>query len=360
MNQKTKNRKQALSNKLKRIIPTSIVVFLLISLLLIPVPFIKISPGPLFNTVGKEMDREVISITGVKTYESKGELNFTTVSETGGPFGRLVLIDAISAWIDPTQAVVPTSDLYPEVVDVEIIKKENERAFSGSQTDAIAAALRYLKIPVEVKVVVDSVVVDSPSDGKIEPGDVVISVDKIEVRTAADVVKLVQLNKPNEIIELTVSRNKNIKNVLVTGTELKSDTSKASIGISIGPGIDPPYDFKFGVAEVGGPSAGLMLTLGIIDELTDTDLTAGKIIAGTGTINYLGEVGSIGGIRQKLEGAKSGGVQLFLAPIDNCGEISSDNYKSMPVAAVSTVTDAIKAIETYTNTGSIKGLKTCS
>jgi PDZ domain-containing protein len=357
---KIKNKKKVKLNSFKRIVPTSIVIFLMIALLLTPVPFIKISPGPLFNTVGKEMDQEVISINGVKTYLSKGELNFTTVSETGGPFGRLVLIDAISAWIDPTQAVVPSSDLYPEVVDPEVIKKENERAFSGSQTDAIAAALRYLKIPVEVKVVVDSVVVDSPSDGKIEPGDVVISVDKIEVKTAADVVRLVQLRKPNEVIELTISRNKNVETALVTGTELKSDTSKASIGISIGPGIDPPYDFKFGVAEVGGPSAGLMLTLGIIDELTENDLTAGKIIAGTGTINYLGEVGPIGGIRQKLEGAQNGGAQLFLAPIDNCDEISSDNYKAMPVVAVSTLASAIKAIETFTKTGSIKGLKTCS
>jgi PDZ domain-containing protein len=355
-----KKKKKVNLDLFKRILPTSIVIFLMIALLLTPVPFIKISPGPLFNTVGKEMDQEVISINGVKTYVSKGELNFTTVSETGGPFGRLVLIDAISAWIDPTQAVVPTSDLYPEVVDPEVIKLENERAFSGSQTDAIAAALGYLKIPVEVKVVVDSVVVDSPSDGKIEPGDVVISVDKIEVKTAADVVRLVQLRKPNEVIELTISRDKKVENVLVTGTELKSDTSKASIGISIGPGIDPPYDFKFGVAEVGGPSAGLMLTLGIIDELTENDLTAGKIIAGTGTINYLGEVGPIGGIRQKLEGAQNSGAQLFLAPIDNCDEISSDNYKSMPVVAVSTLASAIKAIETFTKTGSIKGLKTCS
>ena len=141
-----KNKKKIKLDSLKRILPTSIVIFLMIALLLTPVPFIKISPGPLFNTVGKEMDQEVISINGVKTYLSKGELNFTTVSETGGPFGRLVLIDAISAWIDPTQAVVPSSDLYPEVVDPEVIKKENERAFSGSQTDALIRTERLLAL----------------------------------------------------------------------------------------------------------------------------------------------------------------------------------------------------------------------
>lgn len=356
---KRQNRKKPKVKYFKSAIPTFIVAALIIALLLIPVPFIKIAPGPLFNTVGVEMDKKVISIIGVKTYESKGELNFTTVSETGGPFGRLVLIDAISAWLNPTEAIVPTADLYPEVVDPEQVKRENERAFSGSQTDAIAAALSYLKIPIEISVVVDSVVVDSPSDGLIEPGDVVMTVDNKPVKSAGDVVKYVQENKPGDKIVLTISRDKNVKNVTIIGAKLKSDATKASIGISIGPGIDPPYDFKFGVAEVGGPSAGLMLTLGIIDELTEKDLTGGKNIAGTGTINYLGEVGPIGGIRQKLEGAKANGAQLFLAPIDNCNEISSVNYKSMPVVAVTNVVQAVMAIETFTKNGNIQGLKTC-
>lgn len=332
---------------------------LLIALLLVPVPFIKISPGPLFNTVGMELKQDVISISGVETYDSKGELNFTTVSETGGPFGRLVLVDAISAWINPTEAVVPSSDLYPEIRDPEIIKKENKRAFTNSQTDAIAAALNYLNIPIEMKVVVESVVVKSPSDGIIEPGDIVLSVDKQEVKLAGDVVTLVQSRKPNDNILITVSRNKIIQELSVVATTLNSDPTKASIGISIGPGIDPPYDFKFGVAEVGGPSAGLMLSLGILDELSEKDLTGGKIIAGTGTINYLGEVGPIGGIRQKLEGSVDNKAQLFLAPIGNCNEIFRENYKSMPVVAVKNISEAVKAIETFTQKGSIEGLRTC-
>ena len=359
MIKKTTNKKKSKLSALNRITPTLVVVLLISALLLIPVPFIKISAGPLFNTVGIEMDKEVISISGVETYASKGELNFTTVSETGGPFGRLVLVDAISAWINPTEAIVPTRDLYPEIIDPQVIRQENERAFSNSQTDAIAAALSHLKIPVTMNVVVDSVVVDSPSDGIIEPGDIVISVDNKEVKTASDVVKYVQVHKPNEKINLSLSRNLKKLEVTVVATELKSDVKKASIGISIGPRIDPPYDFNFGVAEVGGPSAGLMLTLGIIDELTINDLTGGNIIAGTGTINYLSEVGPIGGIRQKLEGAKKSGAQLFLAPIDNCDEVSSDYYKSMPVVAVSNLTDALSAIEKFTKSGDIQGLETC-
>ncbi|MFY8205017.1 MAG: S16 family serine protease, partial [Actinomycetes bacterium] len=120
-----------------------------------------------------------------------------------------------------------------------------------------------------------------------------------------------------------------------------------------------PYDFDFGVAEVGGPSAGLMLSLGIIDELTENDLSGGKIIAGTGTINYLGEVGSIGGIRQKLEGAKDNGAELFLAPVDNCQEVGSKTYKSMPVVAVKNLTEAVQAIEKFTEDGDVSGLRSC-
>ena len=333
---------------------------LLVFLLLIPVPFIKISPGPLFNTVGKVDDKEVITIIGTKTYESKGKLNFTTVSETGGPFGRLVLVDAISAWLSPIDAIVPASELYPEAEDPEAIKKRNEKAFSTSQTDAITAALTYLKIPVPLSVVVDSVVVDSPSDGKIEPGDLVLEVDQKPVKTSTDVVRFVQMKKPGEEIKIKLSRKNKIKDIFVVGGELKTDKSKASIGISIGPGIDSPYDFNFGVSEVGGPSAGLMLTLGIIDELTVDDLTGGKNISGTGTINYLGEVGPIGGIRQKLEGAKKGGSEIFLAPIDNCAEVGSSYYKNIPVVAIKNLNDAISAIKTFNKTGTAEGLNLCS
>jgi PDZ domain-containing protein len=231
MIKKTTNKKKSKLSALNRITPTLVVILLISALLLIPVPFIKISAGPLFNTVGIEMDKEVISISGVETYASKGELNFTTVSETGGPFGRLVLVDAISAWINPTEAIVPTRDLYPEIIDPQVIRQENERAFSNSQTDAIAAALSYLKIPVTMNVVVDSVVVNSPSDGIIEPGDIVISVDNKEVKTASDVVKYVQVHKPNEKINLSLSRNLKKLEVTVVATELKSDVKKASIGI---------------------------------------------------------------------------------------------------------------------------------
>ena len=107
---------------IKKLSPTLVVILSLVALLLIPVPFVKIAPGPLFNTVGIAKEQDVISISGVETYKSKGELNFTTVSETGGPFGRLVLIDAISSWLSPTEAVVPTSDLDPEIIKKKMLE----------------------------------------------------------------------------------------------------------------------------------------------------------------------------------------------------------------------------------------------
>jgi PDZ domain-containing protein len=342
-----------------KFVGSALVILSIISLLLLPVPFIKIAPGPLFNTVGKVNKIEIINISGVKTYESKGELNFTTVSETGGPYGRLALVDAVSSWLSPTEAVVPAADLYPENLDPELIKKENAKAFTSSQTNAIAAALTYLKIPVEATVVIESVVVGSASDGIIEPGDLILEVDENIIKTSADVVKFVQQKKPKDEISIKLNRSNVEKIVKVVAQELKSDITKASIGVSIGPGIQPPYDFKFGVQAVGGPSAGLMLSLGILDELTPDDLTKGKIIAGTGTINYLGEVGPIGGIRQKLAGAHKAGAQIFLAPIDNCVEIKASDYKGMPIIAVRNFADAVIAINVFTRGASLSELDNC-
>jgi PDZ domain-containing protein len=100
-----------------------------------------------------------------------------------------------------------------------------------------------------------------------------------------------------------------------------------------------------------------MFTLGIIDKLKPEDLTGGKIIAGTGTIDDEGNVGPIGGIPQKLVGAKGAGAQLFLVPIDNCAEALRNAVPGLPMAEVATVDDALTALQTFTTGGTPK---TCS
>ena len=113
-------------------------------------------------------------------------------------------------------------------------------------------------------------------------------------------------------------------------------------------GAGTPFTVAFGVEDIGGPSAGLMFTLGLIDKLTPADLTGGRIIAGTGTIDEAGAVGPISGIPQKLVGAKAAGAQLFLVPVDNCAEAVANAVPGLPMAKVATVEEALTALRSFT------------
>jgi len=109
----------------------------------------------------------------------------------------------------------------------------------------------------------------------------------------------------------------------------------------------PPYTVTFDLDEIGGPSAGLMFTLGLIDKLTPADLTGGRIIAGTGTVDDTGAVGPISGIPQKLTGAEAAGAQLFLVPERNCAEALANAVDGLPLVKVATVSEALAALRTY-------------
>ena len=101
---------------------------------------------------------------------------------------------------------------------------------------------------------------------------------------------------------------------------------------------------------VGGPSAGTMFAIGIIDKLTPGALTEGKVIAGTGTISPDGKVGEIGGIQQKLIGARNAGAVLFLAPQSNCQDVIDHIPDGLTVASIATLSEAMTAINAF-NTG---------
>jgi Lon-like protease len=126
------------------------------------------------------------------------------------------------------------------------------------------------------------------------------------------------------------------------------------IGVEIDKKQPHPFTVSIDLDQIGGPSAGLMFTLGIIDKLQPADLTGGKVIAGTGTMDDDGNVGPIGGIPQKLVGAKKAGAQIFLVPKDNCAEALKNAVAGLPMAEVATVDDALTAIKTFTSGGTPK------
>ena len=103
----------------------------------------------------------------------------------------------------------------------------------------------------------------------------------------------------------------------------------------------------YNLNDVGGPSAGMIFALAVIDKLSPGELTHGRTVAGTGTINEEGQVGPIGGISHKLAGARDAGVELFLAPAGNCAEVNRVDSGEMVVAKVATLDDAVKALDDF-------------
>lgn len=318
---------------------------------LVPVPFVIMSPGPTFNTIGEYQDQPVIEISGTKTYPTRGNLDMTTVSERGGSSGGVNTVEVVAALVRRGQVVVPRDALYPDDRSGEDIRQANAESFETSQSDAVAAALSELGIPAVESVVVNSVAGDSPASGIVRAGDIVLAVDGQPVSSPEDVVRLVRERDVGDAIALKVRRagddDKPTEVGLSVVAAANPDPESAGapyLGIAVAPFYEAPFDIDFTLDTVGGPSAGLMFSLAIVDKLTQGPLTGGGHVAGTGTITPDGTVGTIGGIRHKMAGAARTGAKLFLAPRGNCDEVVGHIPEGLTVVPVETLSQARETV----------------
>ncbi|MFE3900979.1 PDZ domain-containing protein [Streptomyces sp. NPDC059153] len=349
---------------------TLILIALLCAGVLIPVPYSEMSPGPTVNTLGKVEGEPVLQISGHKTYPTSGNLNMTTVRVTGADY-NMNLVEAVYGWLAHDSVVVPHDTLYPGGKTEQQSTQENAEEFSQSQESAKVAALTELGIPVSSRVVVSTVVKGSPAQGKLHAGDVIKQVDGSAVKQPEDVAKLVTRHKPGEDVTFTIIPAKTAQAAEKAGKEPEGSRkivittvkapkeNRAIVGIQAGTDHTFPFRIDIKLADVGGPSAGLMFSLGIIDKLTPTELTGGKFIAGTGTIDDKGKVGPIGGINMKLVGARDAGARYFLTPNDNCKAAASDTPSGLTLVKVKTIDDAKKSLEKI-RAGDTADLPSCS
>ncbi|MFI7339656.1 PDZ domain-containing protein [Streptomyces sp. NPDC050085] len=348
---------------------TLILIALLCAGVLIKVPYSEMSPGPTVNTLADHDGEPVIQISGHKTYETSGHLNMTTVRVTSADY-NMNLVSAVYGWLAHDSIVVPHDTLYPDGQTEEQSSQENAEEFSQSQESAKVAALNELNIPVKSWVIVSTVVKDSPAEGKLHAGDVIKAVDGTKVTKPGDVAKLVTKHKPGEDVVFTIVPVKEAAAAEKEGKEAtrtetvtiktdKAEDGRAIVGIQAGTDHTFPFQIDIKLADVGGPSAGLMFSLGIVDKLTPTDLTGGKFVAGTGTIDDDGKVGPIGGIEMKTVGARDKGAQYFLTPKDNCAAAAKDTPDGLTLVKVDTIDDAMDALKDI-RSGDTADLQTCT
>lgn len=337
---------------------TLMLIALLCAGVFINVPYSEMSPGPTVNTLGTHDGEPVLQISGRKTYKTTGHLNMTTVRVTSADY-KMNLVEAVYGWLSHDNKVVSHDTLYPQGQTEEQSTQENAEEFSQSQESAKVAALKELGIAVKSWVIVSTVVKGAPAEGELHAGDVIKAVDGTAVKAPDDVAKLVTKHKPGDKVTFTIVPVKEqtaaekagrtaTKTEDVTITTGKSDDSgkqRAIVGITAGTDHTFPFSIDIKLADVGGPSAGLMFALGIVDKLTPGNLTGGKFVAGTGTIDDDGTVGPIGGVEMKTVGARSKGAQYFLTPKDNCAAAASDTPSGLTLVKVNTIDDALAALK---------------
>ncbi|QSB15669.1 PDZ domain-containing protein [Natronosporangium hydrolyticum] len=314
-----------------------IVMVLSFGVMLAPVPYVVLQPGPTWNTLGEGAEGgQVIEIDGADTADSAGELHLTTVSVQP----EVSLLTALGAWLDGEEAVVPEELVYPPDQTREQVEQRNAEQFSRSQTSAEAAALSHLGYPTQVAVM--GVVEGAPADGVLEAGDVITEVDGVAISEASQLQEQVAAGEAGSTLRVEYLRDGEPGSAELT-TE-GADDGTPRIGVEITHEFDVPFELSIQLDRIGGPSAGLMFALGIIDKLQDEDLTGGETIAGTGSIDELGQVGAIGGIPQKLVAARELGASAFLVPSANCAEALANPQPGLTLVRVDTLDDALTAL----------------
>ncbi|MEH0111071.1 S16 family serine protease [Tersicoccus sp. MR15.9] len=324
--------------------------------LALPSPFVAESPGPTFNTVGTVDGHRLISVSGHSSYPTSGDLDMTTVYVNGGPNGPLTAVGALGAWLDPTRSVVPTELLYPPDVTSAEVEQSNAAAMTNSQQEAIAAALSHQKIAFTRTLTVAQVVDGTPASGRLRSGDVLEKVAGRSVSGIEDVRSAVSAaaGKP---VALQVRNGGVTRTVSITPARGQGGTWQ--LGVALAATYRFPFSVSIALDNVGGPSAGMMFALGIIDTITPGPLTGGKHIAGTGTISADGTVGAIGGIAQKMVGARDAGAKVFLAPGANCSDVVGHVPDGLTVVRVDTLDGAVHAVETAASGGDVAALPRC-
>lgn len=310
---------------------------------LLPVPYVALNPGPVSDVLGGAGKTELIHIDGRTTYPAEGKLDLTTVSVLGGPAKRLDLVTALRGWVDDKVAVVPEEQVYPEGETAEEAEQQSAAEMRDSQENATTAALRQLGIPITSRLLVQDVPKGSPSRGKLRTGDQLLAVDGTPVAGGAQLRELITSREAGDRVRLTVRRDG--ATVTATVRTIAAEDGRAIVGITTQDDAEYPFTVEISLEDVGGPSAGLMFALGIVEKLTPGSLTGGTHVAGTGTIDDAGRVGAIGGITQKMLGAKAAGATVFLAPPGNCEEAKATKPDGLRLVRAATLASSVRSLE---------------
>lgn len=305
----------------------------------ITVPFAALGPGPTYNTLGDADGEPVVQIDGTDVDPTTGHLNMTTVAVRD----QLNIFEAFGFWATGRQGLVPREEVYPPDQTKEEVQESNQADFEQSESSAELAALHHLGLPVAL--VVGAVAADGPAAGLLNDGERFVSVAGEPVDTITGVRDIVSARAPGESIEIVVDADGVTRSESVVLGARPDDAESGYLGVTPAEEPDVPFTVTFNLADVGGPSAGLMFSLAVVDKLSPGELSNGDFVAGTGTIDSAGTVGPIGGIPYKLIAAREAGATTFLVPSQNCDEAVQNSPDGLQLVRVESLDGAIDSLQ---------------
>lgn len=322
-------------------ITTLFLMAVLILALVLPLPFVIFRPGTPSNVLGAMISvPEQFKEQDIAGRDPDGRLYLTTVYVTT-PRSKVFGAEVLYAWIKGDATVYPRSAIYPDGQDPKKINAQDKFDMENSQRFAIYNALRFLGYDVKSHARVIEILKQSDAQGKLRLGDVIREVDGKSMSTSSEVVELVRAKDVGDSVSMKVERDGRI--IDIPKVELIENSKGSAIGIFLAMDFDYPVDVSIDIKRTGGPSAGMIFAIGVIEKMTDEDLLRGRKVAGTGTIDLQGRIGPIGGIEDKLIGAARAGASIFLAPASNCADIEH-TPKGLQVVPVSTLLEAIEVL----------------
>ena len=342
-----------------------LVVAVAIAAFTVPINVVIEAPGPTWNVLdnGSSSDQDVLKVKGTETYPTEGALRMTTVSVSGCPGYPVTTADLIAAWFSSDRRIVDRNEVCPQDQTAEQVEETGKAQMTASQDSAVIAALVETGKAGAMHLTVTEVA-EQQTSTEVQAGDVLETITP-EGGQATTITSFSQLKElmttiaEGTRVTLGVRRGDQQVAAALTTIAPQEGTTGSLLGLSLKISVDSKVDATFGLSDVGGPSAGMMFALGVVDEITPGALTGGKDISGTGTIDINGQVGPIGGIQQKMAGARKAGSTYFLAPASNCDEVRGHEPKGMQVFAVGTLHEAVTATEAIAS-GDTSGLATCS
>lgn len=311
-------------------------VLLIVLLSYIQLPYYITKPG-----MAEEL-APIVTVDG--GYKEKGSLMLTTVR-----MGKANIFSYAYAYFDDYQYIYSIDQIRYEHESDEEYTMRQLNLMENSKESAIIVAYQHANKPVNIRykgIYIMGVEPDMPAADVFKPGDKIIKIDGHMFETAQEFITYVSGKEEGDKVNITYIRNSSEKHATVVLKQFSNDPTKIGLGVSIVTDreVDPDPDVTINSEKIGGPSAGLMFSLEIYNQLTREDITKGYHIAGTGTINDEGMVGPIGGISQKIVAADRAGAEIFFAPKENYQEAmkaAKDIKTNMKVVKVEKFTDAL-------------------